>query len=276
MESVHEEWPVKNTFIDMPTESEFFECSPFRRFCSEPARGCAAHEDLQQDAMAPTIPKRTCKTQKHTIDTMPTMTLDSVQSLSVDALESLPDCEEWFSADLGGSQPCGCKELRLASPSVPLQKVPNSIRNRSKPKNKQSMKALEPTKALEHGQPSSVVPSHGVTTLMLGNIPYKLSQEGLAQAIDELGFAGTYDLIYLPRGSGNHVGYGFINFRSPEEASRFSYVITSFKSSTAPKWGKVRVVVAKTQGFAETFASIQAGTNFRKRSHHPFIIHPTP
>lgn len=128
--------------------------------------------------------------------------------------------------------------------------------------------AMTPKRATQ----SSTTSTRLVTTLMLCNLPCKLSQEGLVQAVDQLGFAGTYDLVYVPRGSNSHIGYGFINFRTSEAASNFTHVITSMTFSTAKTSRPVRVMPAKVQGFVKTLASIKKGENFRKRSHAPLIF----
>merc|ERR1719272_2290208 len=54
------------------------------------------------------------------------------------------------------------------------------------------------------------------TTMMICNIPCRVSQRTITEAIDQVGFAGTYDFVYLPdrrrgRPSGN-LGYAFVEF----------------------------------------------------------------
>lgn len=108
-----------------------------------------------------------------------------------------------------------------------------------------------------------------VTTLMVRNLPCKLSQEGLAKAADELGFTGTYDLVYIPRGASNFVGYGFINFRTPDAASRFASVFSQYSFCTANTVRQVHIKVAKDQGMRKTLEAIRKSG---KRSHVPLML----
>ena len=60
-------------------------------------------------------------------------------------------------------------------------------------------------------------------TVMLRNIPNKLSQLEIAEAINGRGFRGLYDFFYVPLDfkSRMNLGYSFINFRTSEAAKRF-------------------------------------------------------
>lgn len=111
-----------------------------------------------------------------------------------------------------------------------------------------------------------------VTTLMLRNLPCRLSQEGLANLVDELGFAGTYDLIYIPWGFQSYVGYGFINFHTTEDAARFSIAISSVSFGKRDVEKKITVVAAKDQGLVKNMEAIKKGGNFRRRRHAPLVL----
>lgn len=67
----------------------------------------------------------------------------------------------------------------------------------------------------------------GMTTLMLRNIPCSFSSEKLALMIDDAGFAGLYDWLYVPsskhkKSANANLGYAFINFIAPENANVFA------------------------------------------------------
>lgn len=61
------------------------------------------------------------------------------------------------------------------------------------------------------------------TTAMLRNIPNKYKQSELLAEIDEEGFRGQYDFLYLPMDVQNkaNVGYAFINFLEVSDRERF-------------------------------------------------------
>mmetsp|Transcript_23674 Transcript_23674/g.42864 ORF Transcript_23674/g.42864 Transcript_23674/m.42864 type:complete len:367 (+) Transcript_23674:172-1272(+) len=60
------------------------------------------------------------------------------------------------------------------------------------------------------------------TTLLIGNLPWELTQLELIGTLDKLGFSGFYDFIYLPCNlkTGRHVGTAIVNL------TRHSYAIT--------------------------------------------------
>jgi len=64
------------------------------------------------------------------------------------------------------------------------------------------------------------------TTVMLRNIPCRVTQEMLCDKLVLEGFGGSYDFLHLPKPmrmapSKGNLGYGFINFVSAECAARF-------------------------------------------------------
>jgi len=62
-------------------------------------------------------------------------------------------------------------------------------------------------------------------TIMLRNIPNRISCVTITKQLDVHGFGGTYDLVYVPidRTTGNlNLGYAFVNFRDKANCSRFT------------------------------------------------------
>jgi hypothetical protein len=70
------------------------------------------------------------------------------------------------------------------------------------------------------------------TTVMMRNIPNNHSRESLLELVESQGFAGTYDLVYLPVDFKTQVGLGyvFINFVTPQLAQRFKNHFQGFSS----------------------------------------------
>lgn len=63
-----------------------------------------------------------------------------------------------------------------------------------------------------------------ITTLAIRNLPYSLAQQDLLKAIEDSGFSGLYDFVYLPHKFKEHknLGFAFINFVSEDAANKFT------------------------------------------------------
>eukprot|EP00419_Tripos_fusus_P045507 CAMPEP_0172823010 /NCGR_PEP_ID=MMETSP1075-20121228/17030_1 /TAXON_ID=2916 /ORGANISM="Ceratium fusus, Strain PA161109" /LENGTH=217 /DNA_ID=CAMNT_0013664075 /DNA_START=1 /DNA_END=651 /DNA_ORIENTATION=+ len=106
-------------------------------------------------------------------------------------------------------------------------------------------------------------PADQVTTMMVRNLPYNMTLEMLATHVDVHGFAGCYDLIHLPHMSGSpNLGYGFVNFCSPEHAARFEiqFKSVSFRTTSTVKVCKVQS--AHIQGFMNNVEFIYRTKHF--------------
>lgn len=73
--------------------------------------------------------------------------------------------------------------------------------------------------------------SHGgLTTVMLRNLPNRYTRAMLLEMLDEEGFAGKYDFVYLPIDFKTHngLGYAFVDLSLPEHAERLRTHFTGF------------------------------------------------
>lgn len=107
-----------------------------------------------------------------------------------------------------------------------------------------------------------------ITTMMICSLPYDVTSELLLQTIDCAGFAGLYDFVYLPSRSikkwksrGNvanprdgNVGYAFVNFRDPEDASRFESVFAGISIPGVASDKEITVTQAVCQGYEANLA----------------------
>jgi hypothetical protein len=60
------------------------------------------------------------------------------------------------------------------------------------------------------------------TTLMIRNVPSRFSQQDLVMELQDLGFAGRFDFLYIPMDKNTlaNVGYAFVNFVEPMWAKK--------------------------------------------------------
>lgn len=88
---------------------------------------------------------------------------------------------------------------------------------------------------------------------MLSAVPFKLtSVDVLIEALNECGFAGTYDLVYIPPKQKamrvkSDTAFCFVNFKSPHHAAAFVSKPDAFASHVSQQ--PISVSRAKCQGF---------------------------
>lgn len=115
-----------------------------------------------------------------------------------------------------------------------------------------------------------------VTTLMLRNIPNKYTQSVLLQEIDNMGFAGTYDFFYLPMDVHNrsNVGYAFINFVEPFDATRCTQAFSNYKFPRYHSKKICAVSPAHIQGFEKNVQHFKhrAVMNARDNQYRPIVL----
>lgn len=86
-------------------------------------------------------------------------------------------------------------------------------------------------------------------TMMICNMPCRVSQTDLVDAIDSIGFAGKFQITYLPChfGSAANLGYGFVYFPCCKDAERFALEFEGYHFSQKDSPKKCTVKVAKQQ-----------------------------
>jgi len=75
---------------------------------------------------------------------------------------------------------------------------------------------------LSSANDDEIIPNDDRTTLMFRNLPNDYNRSTLLHMLDSEGFAGTYNLVYLPTDFRNFAGFGyaFVNFVTHDEAKR--------------------------------------------------------
>jgi len=74
------------------------------------------------------------------------------------------------------------------------------------------------------------------TAMMLSNIPCKVSDKELHDALQSMGFAGTYNSVCLPKlhhackkGHKQNAGYAFVKLKTSNDAERFAIAFADFQ-----------------------------------------------
>jgi len=72
---------------------------------------------------------------------------------------------------------------------------------------------------------------HDLTTIVMRNVPNNFTRDQLLAFVDDSGFRGLYDFLYLPVDLKKEVGlgYAYINFVSREDAEAFAEHFRGFK-----------------------------------------------
>lgn len=116
-----------------------------------------------------------------------------------------------------------------------------------------------------------------LTTAMLRNIPNRYTQASLLHEIEDEGFSGSFNFFYLPMDTHNrtNVGYAFINFKTPEDMSRFTKLFAGYNFKDHASQKIARVSPAHIQGFEENirhFAN-RAVAHSRNSQYRPLVVH---
>lgn len=116
------------------------------------------------------------------------------------------------------------------------------------------------------------------TTLMVRNIPNRYTQRELITELEDMGFAGTFDFLYMPldKGTMSNVGYAFVNFVDPVDAAECLELFQKYHFKRHRKIsGKVAAAsVAHIQGLEANLAHYEnAAVNTAKlKQHRPVVM----
>lgn len=113
------------------------------------------------------------------------------------------------------------------------------------------------------------------TTLMVRNVPNLYSQIDLIEELNELGFTGAFDFLYMPvdKASKASVGYAFVNFISPGWALRCETLVQGHKFTRHGKNKEASISVAHMQGLAAniTYYGQCAAKSAKAALHRPMV-----
>lgn len=114
-----------------------------------------------------------------------------------------------------------------------------------------------------------------VYTVMMRNLPNKVSQQQLLSEINAGGFLNTYDFLYLPIDPDTHAnrGYAFINFSIPGMALTFKMQFEGQQFANVQSSKVLSVVPATLQGFEANYAHYStAHVQYRDPAERPLFL----
>jgi len=123
---------------------------------------------------------------------------------------------------------------------TPLATVERSWRSREPSRASASSSTLASTDLLPHCTPPthenddeapSLFAMETRTTVMLRHLPQDLSRDQLVEILENAGFKGKFDFLYLPRhmASQGNLGYAFVNVTSPDVLPGFWAALNGFR-----------------------------------------------
>jgi len=131
--------------------------------------------------------------------------------------QQAPPYNSWF-IPIGFMVGGHCPQMPMCTPVVPAAAcgdLPAPLTRKHRGQRRKAAAAPADTSApLGHEMPFDEAACRGRTTVMLRNLPNNYSRAVLLAMLDDEGFAGTYDFLYLPIDFKSRacLGYAFINF----------------------------------------------------------------
>eukprot|EP00928_Gymnodinium_smaydae_P009062 TRINITY_DN13347_c0_g4_i1.p1 TRINITY_DN13347_c0_g4~~TRINITY_DN13347_c0_g4_i1.p1 ORF type:complete len:229 (-),score=22.36 TRINITY_DN13347_c0_g4_i1:264-950(-) len=99
-----------------------------------------------------------------------------------------------------------------------------------------------------------------ITTLMIKNLPCKVTKQRLEAEICQLGFRGTYDFIHMPnRRNRSNLSYAFVNFVRAQDAARFTEAFEGHTFAGVNSQKRCHVCAADVQGLEMNRAHMSNG-----------------
>jgi hypothetical protein len=226
------QWVVKNTFLEIGLEHSVA-AKGLGRSSSE----CNIASSDMADALSQ------CNLDDEKLETASITTMD-FESESLDDLSTVYEMSSAATEDSASSQ-----DLTVAAPAIGMLQaaalrnpwlpmvqviVVDSSKMSMKPQQTKSNRAQNRARkgACFDGCSGEANGQKDLTTVMLRNLPVELTRDMLLQLLNDQGFAGDYNFIYMPVDFVKQVGlgYAFINLVSNDVAPRFWRSFDRFRS----------------------------------------------
>jgi len=149
-------------------------------------------------------------------------------------------------------------------------------------KNKQVGYQSSPAVKVDYDQGGTQDNGAAYQTVMIRGIPAKYNQLRLMKKINQLGFTGRFDFLYVPMDPKTHLGRGFafVNFTSCDAAAAFHTALHGHTIHHLDTFYEIVCVPAKVQGFeanAKQFAGPREPERGSKRPYgKPLIFRAMP
>jgi len=225
------QWVVKNTFLELSLEHGAAEAKPRRRSSS-----WSRMSSNTADASS------TCEVDDEKLETASITTMD-FESESPDDLSTVYESSSATTEDAASMQdvteaaqmPGMLQAAALRNPWMPMvQLIVMDSNLTAEPQQAKSNRAQNRARKSAGFDKSSGEQNtlKELTTVMLRNLPVELTRDMLLQLLNDQGFAGEYNFIYMPIDFVKQVGlgYAFVNLVRNDVAPRFWQSFDRFHS----------------------------------------------
>jgi hypothetical protein len=189
-----------------------------------------------------TEPEKTC-IQEHVSDKTDLSAADSAMQAQVGAMS----CHgQGFS--LAAALPPAMWMMQVAPYNWPTHSMANG--------NADPERLAKAAVKAANGKPGQSFTWNNVYTVMMKNLPNRITQETLLIEVNDAGFLGMYDFLYLPidPDTKTNRGYAFINFITPSFALMFGTHFEGYRFNNFKSHKVVSVVPAVVQGYNANYA----------------------
>jgi hypothetical protein len=218
------QWLVKNTFLELGFEHSAVGAKALRRSSSE-----SRMSSITADALSG------CNLEDDKLETASVTTMDC-ENESLDDLSTVYEASSAATEDTASTQ-----DVTVAAPTLGMLHAA-SLRNAWMPmvqfivvdsSNNRSAELRQATSnraqnrsrkaAAFSSGPGEENAQKDMTTVMMRNLPVEVTRDMLLQLLNDQGFAGDYDFLYMPIDFVKQVGlgYAFLNLSSNDVAPRF-------------------------------------------------------
>jgi hypothetical protein len=195
------------------------------------------------------------------------------------------DFEDYYHFVDAGPEPEADAESDASAPTSTSDGCSTSDSTEPPASSSNSEQGSKGSKGTEKPQPAETqaqadaLPSK-ITSLMLRNLPRKITQQDLVDRIHTSGFEGRCDFCYMPRNfnSGENQGHAFVNFVTEEAASDFHKAWHRQRPfRTNKNQPAINISAADLQGLSANLSKWDNPRMRRVRNpiYKPFMLEPT-